>query len=273
MPNLSAQIPADSSTAVVPIFRPAPEFTPPPPPAPKALPAFTVEATATQRVANHKVVMVRVVDPKLPDPPAPPPPMTPEQLDALRASPEWQQRVRTHKEARMLFLTAHVYDHQWSRISWFGPGPFARPFAAWSNVDFNHFAALSGFDARGVRHVLLLGLGNIDTTQTKKRLETSGQPYRPPQIPALPRDKSAFVLVEGDPDDADGMAPIRALHEIHQGHRDQLVALCADLERARVARAAWYRARPPVPQDTVIHFWPRHGSRRTSKDAAAESEP
>ncbi|MCU0779672.1 MAG: hypothetical protein MUF04_01065, partial [Akkermansiaceae bacterium] len=50
------------------------------------------------------------------------------------------------RNQRQLFLSATVFDHQWTLLRWWAGNAPARAFAAWSNVDFNHFTGVGGFE-------------------------------------------------------------------------------------------------------------------------------
>ena len=248
------------------IIGPVADGTPPPPPPPKEMPAFQVEATTTHRLRDHKVIMLRVADPGLPDPPPPPPPPTKDQMDAFRASAWWQEMVARHGRTKFLFVSATVYDHQKTFVRWCGNGTPARSFAAWSNVDFNHFSGMGGFEADSVCYSLFMGVGNMDTARLKAQAARAGREFQEPQPPPLPADGPGFVLVEGDAQDTEGMAPIVAIHDLYRVEKDRLAAAYEGRERAHAEREAWLKANPPVPQDSVIRFWPGKGSRYHRKE-------
>jgi hypothetical protein len=239
--------------------------TPSPPSPPKVLPKFNVEATTLHRLADHDVIMQRVTDPVLPDPPPPPPPMSEKEYEALRASEEWKGVLEKHKDSQMLFLSATVYDHKRTFVRWYGIGTPMKCFAAWSNVDFNHLSGLGGFESDGIQYALLMGIGNADTARSNLRISKQTPEIGEPAVPDLPSDRPAFVLVEGDEKDVEGMAPMLGLHQLYTVEKSRLAAAYVRRERARVEREAYLKAHPPTTPDTVIQFW----SRKSKKSGAA----
>jgi hypothetical protein len=239
--------------------------TPSPPSPPKVLPKFNVEATTLHQLADHDVIMQRVTDPGLPDPPPPPPPMSEKEYEALRASEEWKEVVGKHKDSQMLFLSATVYDHKRTFVRWYGNGTPMKCFAAWSNVDFNHLSGLGGFESDGIQYALLMGIGNADTARSNLRISKPTPEIGEPAVPDLPSDRPAFVLVEGDEKDIEGMAPMLGIHKLYTVEKSRFAAAYVGRERARVEREAYLKAHPPITPDTVIQFW----SRKSKQSGAA----
>jgi hypothetical protein len=231
--------------------------TPPPPVEKKAWPAVEVREVHERVLSDRKVTLQRIKNPGLPDPTplAPPPPLTEAELPVLRESPEWKAMVAKHQESRLLFISATVYDHQKTLVRWYGNGSPMKSFAAWSNIDFNHFSGMGGFKSGGISYHFMMGVGNHDTVRWRARLEEAGREYEEPQAPELPVGEPGFVLVEGDPNDAEGLAPIRGLHELYKTEAARLAAAYAGRERARAEQEAYLKAHPPVPEDIVINYW------------------
>jgi hypothetical protein len=231
--------------------------TPPPPVEKKAWPAVEVREVHERVLPDRKVTLQRIKNPGLadPTPPAPPPPLSEAELRALHESPEWKAMVAKHHESRLLFISATVYDHQKTLVRWYGNGTPMKSFAAWSNIDFNHFSGMGGFKSGGISYHFMMGVGNHDTVRWRARLEEAGREHEEPQAPELPVGEPGFVLVEGDPNDAEGLAPIRGLHELYKTEAARLAAAYAGRERARAKQEAYLKANPPVPQDIVINYW------------------
>ena len=169
---------------------------------------------------------------------------------ALRAL--MAERLRNQ---RQLFLSATVYDHQRTLLRWWAGNAPARAFAAWSNVDFNHCAGMGGFEHAGTRYMLFLSVGNQDTARLSARMEAAGRVYVPPQIPELSTAEPAFVVVEGDPDDTEGIQPITAIHDYYKAERFRLAAAWQQREQDRLAHAAWLKANPPPPVHRVLRHY------------------
>lgn len=241
---------------------PVSDGTPAEPAPPKELPAFTVRSTIVRQLEDRKIIMQRVADPQLPDPPPPPAPATKEELEALRASPEWQERIDNHKESKLILLSATVVDGRATFVRWYHEG---EEYQAWSNVNFNHLSGFAEFESDRTRYAFIMAVGDI-ITDKKHKLEWPGKP------PELGVDYPAFTLVKGDESKGDALAMMIALHDLYENEQDKLVAAHKGRLRASAEREAWLRANPPQPQDTVIQFWPRKGSRYLERNTNGEGE-
>lgn len=230
---------------------PVSDGTPAEPAPPKELPSFRVQSTTVRQLEDRKIVMQRVSDSGLPDPPPPPPSATKEQLEALRASPEWQERIAEHKESKLILLSASVVDGKATFVRWYHEG---EEFQAWSNVNFNHLSGFAEFESNRTRYSFIMAVGDISTAKGRK----SEWPGKPPELGV---NYPAFTLVKGDESKGDVLAMMIALHDLYENEQDKLVAAHEGRLRASAEREAWLRANPPQPQDTVIQFWPRKGSR------------
>jgi hypothetical protein len=236
------------------IVSPVADGTPALPASPKELPAFTVRSTTVRQMEDRKIIMQRVSDPGLPDPPPPPPPTTKEELEALRASPEWQERIDDHKESKLILLSAAVVDGKATLVRWYHDG---EEFQAWSNVNFNHLSGFAEFESDRTRYSFIMAVGDISTAK-ELELEWPGKP------PELGVDYPAFTLVKGDESKGYALAMMIALHDLYENEQDKLVAAHDGRLRARAEREAWLRANPPQPKDTVIQFWRRETPAKTN---------
>ena len=214
---------------------------------PKELPAFTVRSTTVRQLEDRKIIMQRVSDPGLPDPPPPPPSATKEELEALRASPEWQERIANYKPTKLIILSATVVDGEMTFVRWYHEG---EEFQAWSNVNFNHLSGFAEFESNRTRYSFIMAVGDISTAKGRK----SVWPGKPPELGV---DYPAFTLVKGDESKGDALAMMIALHDLYENEQDKLVAAHEGRLRASAEREAWLRANPPQPKDTVIQFWRR----------------
>ena len=77
-----------------------------------------------------------------------------------------------------------------------------------------------------------------------------------PALARFPVGRSSYLL-SGDAPADESLAALDALHRYYDAHRLQLTADCDRRAAATLARAQWLREQPPVPQDTVIKFWPK----------------
>jgi len=76
----------------------------------------------------------------------------------------------------------------------------------------------------------------------------------PVSLPQLPADGPGFLVVKGNPADAENVNPVAALHKIYKEEGAALKAAWAARERQLRAEEAWRAAQPP-PGDAVIRFW------------------
>jgi hypothetical protein len=242
------------------LVSPVADGTPAEPAPPKELPAFSVRSTTVRQLEDRKIIMQRVSDPGLPDPPPPPPPATKEELEALRASPEWQKRIADHKEGKLILLSASVVDGKATFVRWYHDG---EEFQAWSNVNFNHLSGFAEFESDRKRYHFIMAVGDISTAKGRK----SEWPGKPPELGV---DYPAFTLIKGDKSMGDALAMMIALHDLYENEQDKLVNAHKGRLRASAEREAWLRANPPQPQDTVIQFWPRKGSRYLENNTQKE---
>lgn len=237
---------------------PVSDGTPAEPAPQKELPAFTVQSTIVRQLDNRKIIMQRVANPGLPDPPPPPPPATKEELEALRASLEWQERIANYKPTKLILLSATVVDGKATFVRWYHEG---EEFQAWSNVNFNHLSGFAEFESDNVRYGFIMAVGDISTNKERK-FEWPGTP------PELGVDYPAFSLVKGDESAGDAIVMMIALHDLYENEQEKLVAAHEGRLRARAEREAWLRANPPQPQDTVIQFWRREKPAETNGGAS-----
>jgi len=243
--------------------------TPPPPAPPRPMPEVKILSSSVRQEGGRTITMNRVAPPDLPPLPPPPEPPGEEELEALRQSPEYQAFLAEAQEharkTRIAFVSATVYDHEKTRLWWWVPGDReqnieARSFRAWSNVDFFHLGGFGSYEYDGIQYMLIMGIGGTTTEQLRewqRRAAEHGVEFELPVSPDLPADSLSYVVTEGDPGDAEGMAVMDGLHALYGKEKDRLAAAYVAREQAREAREAYLKANPPKPKDTVIHFWRR----------------
>lgn len=172
--------------------------------------------------------MQRVANPGLPDPPAPPPPKTKEELEALRASPEWQELIAKHKETKLILLSATVVDGEATFLRWWHGG---EEFQAWSNVNFHHLSGFAEFENEKTRYAFIMAVGDV-RSDGDRRLAWPGTP------PELGVDYPAFTLVKGDAGDSEGLRMMQSMHDLYENERETLVAAHDARLRARAGRGS-----------------------------------
>lgn len=181
-----------------------------------------------------------------------------------------------------LSLSCTVHDSGVTEVRWSHEGA---EYRALSSIDFNTARGVSGFEVDGKRYTVFMGVGRAMSQSTLARLQASGTklPASMAQpAPALPASVMADIAQNGGsryvvlsaPEQADAaaFAGMDALHTYFDAHKADIVAAWNQSEAERVAHEQWLKDHPPVPQDTVIQFWPKKGSRylgTTASDAAA----
>ncbi len=219
---------------------------PPPPPPPLLTVLDSVEYVLPSE--GRSIIVEKVEPPPEPVPPGPPVgTLTPEQVAAAKA--RWSEAARRYRERnRMLMLSCTVYDHKATLVGWRHQG---REYRAWSNIDFNHIAGIGGFESGdgSIRYNILMGLGNAPAGM---RIGRTGRTVQGPVIPPLPADGPGFVVVEGDDSDTAALADMDAIHALYRAEGARLKAAYECRERYHRAQAAWLKANPPPPRDTIL---------------------
>ena len=149
-------------------------------------------------------------------------------------------------ESQLIFVSAMVYDHKRTLLTWSTSGEPNDEMVAWSNIDFNQFVGIGSVTFKGRSFGLMLSVGNGTATGG-----TSGTEDDLPPVPALPADVPAFVLTGGAPNDADSITAITGLHELYRRDAARLEAAY----KARLEREAFLRMHPPEPKDIQIRVW------------------
>ncbi|NJM37543.1 MAG: hypothetical protein HC845_06580 [Akkermansiaceae bacterium] len=216
------------------------------------------QAEGVQPVRKEVTATVHVVsDPKLADP-APPLPALPIDDSAVIARID-EMRAKA-KEREIVFVSATVYDHEYTLLRWWSNGRVGTQMTAWSNVDFNHLCGFSDYMHQGRTFSLVMGISNEMTPVGERAAEKRSLTRQSPVIPKFPSDQPAFIVTEGDSSDPKVMQSITGLHELYQKEGPRLRAAYEAREKARSDRDAYLRKNPPQPQDVTLHFWRRDQS-------------
>ncbi len=182
--------------------------------------------------------------------------------------------------SRTLHLSATVYDHRFTKITW--RDEHQQVWTILSNIDFRYLSGIGSFDDDRHHWMTFLFVDEVETAreaETVRLAAEKGLHYRPRNIDHLltlaPPDFLAapplgnsgtsslsplpayLVITESE------ASPIpEALYEeldaLHQFYHDNEERLIAEYERRKVmdeARRDWREANPPEPKDTVFNFW------------------
>jgi len=204
-----------------------------------------------QPVRKEVTLTVRLVeDPHLPVPP--PPPLS------LRADPndpavaEFLAAMRAQADKRVfVFLSATVYDHQRTLLSWHANGKPDQTMTAWSNLDFNHFTGFGDYTYHDKKYSYMMIVTNESTTVRAQMARKNGGEYQPPVFPELPTGSPAFVVTKGDQNNLAAMDVVTGLHELYKVEGTRMRAACVAREQANRERETYLRANPPQPQNVT----------------------
>jgi len=177
-----------------------------------------------------------------------PPPLSP--LEQEQSSP-----AEVQKDYLAVWIFADIYNHRISELYWGD----SNQYRAFSNVDFN-----------------LMNGETIETTEAFYSLfvlpsnaNISNEALNDFSSLGLLNLSYGGYLIDnsGEPPPPEDLEFLNAVHAYYDAHKPELLAKYRDQEEKRRARAAWLKANPPAPKDTVINFWPIKNS------AYLETEP
>lgn len=217
-------------------------------------PNLQLKVLDTRRISlgDHAVIFHRVEPPVAAAKPLAPPSLaaapTAQEIQAL----ETLSARTAQKPREALFVTATVFNNSVTELRWTYEGRSCRAF---SNINFNYFAGITDFESSDKAYFLMAAIMN---QQLPAGDETS---HRTGQIPKLSEfsPTRSELLIEEDENDAfpdEAFAAVEALHVYFDADRQTLIDESSQREAARIAREQWLRDHPPVPQDTVINYWP-----------------
>lgn len=179
--------------------------------------------------------------------------------------------ARASKKSAVLMLSATVYDHRVTELRWRSGN---RDYHAWSNLDFNYVAGKGEIETTDCVYFLIMGLGNEtresvaewnrfapewERLAAEEGLAGQWETKTVPDLAKFPAGRSTYLLSGEAPTD-DSLAALDALHRYFETHRLRLIADYDKRTAERAARAQWLKEHPPVPQDTIINFWPKKSS-------------
>jgi hypothetical protein len=150
---------------------------------------------------------------------------------------------------QMLFLSATVYDHQFTAVHWCdGTAP---GLLAYLDLDFSYFGPVTTVESADTVYDLVFGLGN----DTASSLSLAGQPL--PDFSGVPAGQSGYQIVAGDPNAyPDAIAALNALCAYYDANSAQMIAAYDQQQAANAAQLQWLQTHPPVTPNTVVNFWP-----------------
>lgn len=163
------------------------------------------------------------------------------------------------KEYVAPFWDIRVMDNGVSEIRWHDENG---EFVIWSSMDARVFRALHWFETEDF-HFMIFGSVAEETVEDVLRWNAEIDRYNGPQeakrsIPTLGpvRTEPPRYLVIKEPAPSAAAAVMDAMHGYYDANRAALIQNYEAVEAARLAREKELRENPPVPQDTVIHYFP-----------------
>jgi len=139
-------------------------------------------------------------------------------------------------------------------------------YEAWSNIDFNHLTALDKIETADRKWIFLLRIENVDTSLINPR---TGQGAAVPSHPVLPTDGPGFEVTKGNGANQNAIASLEVLHTLYRTKGTELSASAAERRRIQQEQEVLEKANPPQPEDNVMWFRPRKGSRYLQAEGGA----
>lgn len=242
------------------------------------LPAFAeVPATSDTRIYqldDRRVIIERLANITLPDPPPPASPAEPWSETATRLeelAAEWRERQLAHPAIHAAATVYHLPDgrtvtrvNQW-RVN---NGPLV---SFWTSADFSLLAHPGSFSTgdQETHYRMMLFWTPYDVQRWADFRATRGLPHSVPSFPEFPHGPAVWKIdtvesLDPEPIDEQTHAAIRDIHEHYNRNLAALQAAYLALETERATRRAELKANPPQPRDISLRV-----SRLTPEQAAA----
>ncbi len=224
----------------------------------KTHPSFSrvLESQAVD-LGNRTIIYNRVETPLLkpvaalmptPEIVANPTPLTSEeQAEALR----WEQM-----EYQGFYPSATAYEGKGSEVFVWTQDGGVRFL---SSIDFRYFQPLYGFEGEGVYYSTFFMLDLwTDVAVAEAKAEDPSLVIECPHFPQEVDGVSQFEVISPSPGEENekAIAAMEALHVFYDQNRVKLIQEYHEGEAARIAHEQWLKDHPPIPQDTVINYFP-----------------
>ena len=208
----------------------------------------TVKSEGRGVLPNGQNVIIREIEPpsvgaqlveaatevKLVEPLSP----TPEQIAQLKLFAE--------KEHHTLMLSATVYDRSVTRLSW---RHLSGEFIAYTNADFSYLRGTHSLDVDNASFTFFMGIGNASY---------ANNPYSDeivPDVSTFSSDRSEYVLMQGDPDNAEALAGLEALLAHYDTNLEDLKVAHQRREALTAAQERYNAKHLKEPEDCIMQFW------------------
>ena len=223
---------------------------PAPPPEPLELPDFKIKRVKSYPQSDHRMIFHKVEKPNLPQVKTVQPQMLEEEIEAFFESEEFlrMKKEAAESSAKFAAVSATVFDGEKTYLRWWYEG---QSFEAWSNLDFNHLGGFHEFTGRGKRYTFFMGIGNVDTKNSVRKIDYP----QSPKLPALSRRGPSYLLIEGDETNEDALAFMDVLHDLYEKDSDRLKKAHGERVRNRQIREEKLRKNPPQKEASKFYFW------------------
>jgi hypothetical protein len=195
-------------------------------------------------LGDHSIFYNRVEAPLVKPPTAPTPALPPRPPTAEELARE--QHLESLRQVS-LWLSCTVFAGQFTVVRFPQDG---REVVFYSTIDFNLLAQGFDLETKDSLYSLYLGLGDAP------REDFEGEWPTALLAEAAATGQSQWQVVSKVPLSADSKRTMEDLHRYFDLQRDKLVALRAEREGAQRAHDEWLKARPPLPEDIVINYFP-----------------
>lgn len=221
----------------------------------RSTPILKILDTQVVDLGDRKITYNRVETPELKPEAAKTVPVPAEEVP-LMAQEEEELRTWEAKFQYSLFLGVTVYDGAFSEIRWWDDG---QENVIWSNVNFLHFAPFGDLETDAAYYWIMLSGSEITSEEVralnavaKSPLEMTALP--PKELPPLSQAGPKWMAV-GKVSEAAERA-MEDFHDYYAQHGPEMAAAYKQREEEARAYEEWVKAHPPIPQDTIINFFP-----------------
>lgn len=174
----------------------------------------------------------------------------------MTAADEAAQKAWEAKSHYSLSLSVTVYDGNFSELRWWEDG---QENIVWSNVNFLQFVALGDLETEGAYYWLMVWgwettSEEMEAFNAEAKLPGEVVPLPPSELPVLGKAGPKW-MAEGKLSDAAS----RAMEDFHEYCHLHGASMSERYKRQLAEAKAseeWVKANPPVPQDTIINFFP-----------------
>lgn len=204
---------------------------------------------------NRKIIYNRIETPELKQE-SQKPAVAPVAAPAMSAQEEEELRIWEAKFQYSLCLSVTVYDGKVSELRWWEDG---LENVVWSNINFMHFCPFWDLETTDAYYWLMVWGWETTTSEVlamNAQAKTSEQlTHLPPvTLPSFekagPKWQAASRLSEG------AKRAMNDFHEYYRKHGGQMAGAYARQEADAKAQEEWLKAHPPIPQDTIINYFP-----------------